>query len=139
MLDQKDRHILNSLEADAKTTLNKLSKELGISITAVRRRVARLEKSGIIEGYKAVVNKRLLGIRTAIVCISTKEGSYLDVMMALKNYRHVRKATPAHGDGNILAVIEGQSSKEVQDAIARIKGIAGIKKANMLIIEEALA
>lgn len=138
MLDQKDRHIINSIERDAKITLKRLSKELGMSITAVRKRIMRLEKNRVIEGYKAIINKNFLGISTALVFIHTRDGKYLDVIRALKNYRQVRKAIAAEGDEDIIAVVEGEGFGEVQQAVERIRKIEGVSKVTMSMLKEAV-
>lgn len=60
-LDKNDFKILNLLQTDSKMTNKQLSLELNLSSTAVFERIKKLEKSGIIKGYTAVVDRRLLG------------------------------------------------------------------------------
>ncbi|MGR2825800.1 Lrp/AsnC family transcriptional regulator [Acinetobacter sp. 1124_18A] len=61
-LDRLDRKILCELERDAHLTNIKLAERVGLSPSACLRRVQELEKVGIIQGYKAIIDYSLLGI-----------------------------------------------------------------------------
>ena len=56
-LDSIDISILKLLQKDAKLTNKALSIKLSLSVTAVYERIKKLEKSGIIENYVALVSK----------------------------------------------------------------------------------
>ncbi len=61
-LDRLDRRILRELEKDARQTNVKLAERVGLSPSACLRRVQELERSGIIKGYRAVVDRTRMGI-----------------------------------------------------------------------------
>ncbi|MCZ4281975.1 Lrp/AsnC family transcriptional regulator [Kiloniella laminariae] len=50
-LDDRDQKILSILEADSRTAISELARNISLSPTAVRQRIARLERDGVIEGY----------------------------------------------------------------------------------------
>lgn len=54
-LDEIDRRILAQLQADARTSNADLARHVGLSPTPCLRRVRRLEQSGVIQGYRAVL------------------------------------------------------------------------------------
>ena len=56
-LDDIDLKILRLLQNDAKLTNKALSANLALSVTAVYERIKKLEKTGFIEGYVALVSK----------------------------------------------------------------------------------
>lgn len=56
-LDATDRKLLNLLQKDSKLTNKMLSIKLNLSVTAVYERIKKLEKSGLIMGYVALLNK----------------------------------------------------------------------------------
>ena len=67
-LDTVDRTILAELQADGRLSLAELGRRAGLSPAAVGDRVRRLEDSGVIIGYRALVDPRALGYAlTAIV------------------------------------------------------------------------
>ncbi|MBA3010513.1 MAG: Lrp/AsnC family transcriptional regulator [Proteobacteria bacterium] len=71
VLDKIDKLILNTLQENGKTTNSKLSKMVGISAPATLERVKRLELSGVISHFTAVVDPEKIGFSImAIVSIS---------------------------------------------------------------------
>jgi Lrp/AsnC family transcriptional regulator, leucine-responsive regulatory protein len=61
-LDKLDRHILRSLQADGRATYDQLADQVGLSPSAVLRRVKRLEESGVIDRYVALVKPESVGL-----------------------------------------------------------------------------
>ena len=61
MLEELDRKILYSLDADSTTSLTKISQEVGISPQLVKYHLARLKKEGLILAYWPMLDFRKLG------------------------------------------------------------------------------
>ena len=74
--DKIDMAILTQLQRDSKITNATLSKRVGISPPSTLERVKKLEQSGIIKGYVALIDPTTVGKSiTAIVSVSlTKHG-----------------------------------------------------------------
>jgi Lrp/AsnC family leucine-responsive transcriptional regulator len=60
-LDATDLHILDLLRRDARRTLGDIGSHVGLSAPAIKRRIDRLEESGVIKGYTTVVDHSKLG------------------------------------------------------------------------------
>ena len=60
-MDRIDREILNLLSANGRMTHEEIGQHLHLSRPSVHQRVARLEREGILRGYRAVVNWAQLG------------------------------------------------------------------------------
>jgi DNA-binding Lrp family transcriptional regulator len=56
MIDATDKIILNELQANARITTRELADKLGLSTTPVFERIKKLEKSGLIKDYVALVD-----------------------------------------------------------------------------------
>ena len=61
-LDKIDRKILHALQTDAKLTVNDLAVLVGLSPSPCARRVRHLEMAGVIKGYTAVVDQKMVGL-----------------------------------------------------------------------------
>ena len=61
-LDKIDRLILRSLQQDGRATYDQLAEQVGLSPSAVLRRVKRLEDSGVIQRYVALVPPEAVGL-----------------------------------------------------------------------------
>ncbi len=60
-MDTTDLKIIDILQKDGRISMKDLGKTVSLSPPAVAERVKRLEEAGIIEGYKAIVNKNKIG------------------------------------------------------------------------------
>ena len=61
-LDKLDRQILRSLQADGRATYDQIADGVGLSPSAVLRRVKRLEEAGVIDRYVALVRPESVGL-----------------------------------------------------------------------------
>lgn len=61
-LDAVDRRIVAALVAAGRSTYDELASQVGLSASAVLRRVKRLEESGVISGYAALVAPERVGL-----------------------------------------------------------------------------
>ncbi len=61
-LDKIDRLILRSLQADGRATYDQISEQVSLSPSAVLRRVKRLEDTGVIDRYVALVKPAAVGL-----------------------------------------------------------------------------
>ncbi|WP_299268409.1 leucine-responsive transcriptional regulator Lrp [uncultured Psychrosphaera sp.] len=78
-LDRIDKNILIELQKNGRVSNVDLSKLVGLSPTPCLERVKRLEKQGIIEGYKAVVNAEKVGASLLVFVEITLEKTAQDV------------------------------------------------------------
>lgn len=62
LLDKVDAEILDRLQRDGRLSNAKLAEQLALSETPCWRRLKRLEELGVIEGYQAILNRRMLGL-----------------------------------------------------------------------------
>ena len=61
-LNKLDRQILRSLQQDGRATYDQIAESVGLSASAVLRRVKRLEETGVIDRYVALVKPEALGL-----------------------------------------------------------------------------
>ncbi|MFT7157350.1 MAG: Lrp/AsnC family leucine-responsive transcriptional regulator [Parvicella sp.] len=70
-IDKIDLHILRELQTNSKITNIELSKTIGLSPAPTLGRVQKLERTGLIQSYHAVVNNSVLGLGfTALIQVS---------------------------------------------------------------------
>ncbi len=67
LLDEIDRRLLEELGADGRLTMAELGRRISLSPPAVAERVQRLERNGVITGYKAVIDPKAIGYPLAAV------------------------------------------------------------------------
>jgi DNA-binding Lrp family transcriptional regulator len=60
-LDETDLAILELLQHNARRRLADIAGHVNLSLSAVKRRIDRLEASGVIAGYRAIIDQGKLG------------------------------------------------------------------------------
>jgi len=66
-LDDANLKLLAELQADGRLSFAELGRRVGLSPPAVAERMARLEETGVITGYRAEVDPRALGLTLGAV------------------------------------------------------------------------
>jgi Lrp/AsnC family leucine-responsive transcriptional regulator len=67
LLDEINRRLLEELQRDGRVAFAELGRRVGLSAPAVAERVGRLEREGVITGYRAEVDPRAIGYSLAAV------------------------------------------------------------------------
>lgn len=70
-VDERDLEILRILQEDAKASAREISRRMGSPITTVYSRIKRLEDSGVIKGYKPVLDAAKLGRPTTAFILAS--------------------------------------------------------------------
>ena len=65
-LDALDRKILALLQADCRLTLGEVAEKVGLSVSPCHRRIKRMEESGVILRYAAMVDQRKVGLPVSV-------------------------------------------------------------------------
>lgn len=68
-LDQIDLKILTHLQSNARITNAELAERVGLSPTPCLRRLRRLEREGIIKGYRTDVDRDVLGLPVTVIIL----------------------------------------------------------------------
>ena len=67
-LDATDMRLLELLQTDAKMNIKEIASELNMTKTPIYERIKRLEKSGVIEKYVAIINRQELPSSMIVFC-----------------------------------------------------------------------
>jgi Lrp/AsnC family transcriptional regulator for asnA, asnC and gidA len=140
VIDKTDYEILTALHKSAKTPFRKISKRVRMSESAVRKRVKRLERAGVIERYTVVANPSKLGYNAmAIVGLDVVPEKHHDIVEQLKKLDEVKKLSTSTGKFMIVGTVWAHDNKELTDIFLRkIGGIEGVKKTYTAIMLERI-
>ena len=105
-MDHVDRAILAELQADGRLTVTELADRVRLTPGPCHRRLRELERSGVITGYRALVNPAAVGMGfEALVQITLERGDAGTVTSfetALAELPQVRHAERLFGDPDYL-------------------------------------
>ncbi len=80
-MDEIDRKIIESLQANARVKNSTLARELHMPPTTLKERIRRLEERGVITGYRAVIDQKKLGLDV---------NAFIGVTLNRHESRHIR-------------------------------------------------
>ncbi|MGB3212102.1 MAG: Lrp/AsnC family transcriptional regulator [Desulforhopalus sp.] len=143
MLDATDRKILNILQESGRITNAKLALEVGLSPPAVLERVRRLELSGIIERYVAILDHEKVGFglhTIVMVCLSHHQISSLqNVKERLTQMDEVLECHQLTGEVDFLLKVAVKDMTSYTDFVNnKLSGIPGIQNVKTSFILETL-
>ena len=115
-MDQIDRKILHELEADGRISNAALAAAVGLSPSACLRRVQELERSGLIRGYRAVLDRSRLG---GAVTIFVMVGLNVHLSKDARQFEAAMEEAPEVREcHNITGSVEYLLRVEVEDLAA---------------------
>jgi Lrp/AsnC family leucine-responsive transcriptional regulator len=109
-LDAIDRRILDVLAADGRASVVEVADAVGLSASPTLRRIRRLEETGVITGYRAVVDPAALGrnltVFMAVKLTAHDEPSVRSFEEALERIPEIVSAHHVTGDVDYLLRVE---------------------------------
>ena len=110
LLDGVNSRLLRELHDDPRITMSALARRVGMSAPAVRERVNRLEKAGVIRGYRADIDPAALGLPVAAwVRVRPGPGQLPKVADLARRSPEVAECHRITGDDCFLLKLHGPS------------------------------
>ena len=131
IIDGIDKKILRALMEDARTPILEISRQVGISGAAIHQRLRKLEKSGLINSSKLIVNPMVLGYSTmAFVGIYLdKAVSNPDAVRQLKNIPEVIECHYTTGNWSVFIKILSKNNEHLMHLLnTKIQSIKGVSR-----------
>jgi DNA-binding Lrp family transcriptional regulator len=118
-LDDIDLEILGYLVHDARISQRALSRAIGMSPPAVADRIARLESTGVIEGYRATVNFAALGRPMTVIVDVVSEPSAVQRELArnLAEIPEVERVDIVTGSTDLQVRLHVRDQKHLNDVL----------------------
>ena len=140
-LDRYDQHILEVLQQDGRINNQDLADRIGLSPSPCLRRVRALEESGLIVGYRAVLDAKKLGLTLmALIHISmdlhTPErfANFEAVVCAFPEVLECLLITGQDADYQLKVVVRDMDHYQslLLDQLTRIEGVTGVHSSFVL-------
>jgi len=129
-LDDTDRRILALLADDARLSQRALARELRMSPPAIGERLARLERAGVIRGYRVDIDWAALGYVTGYLAVTAMEGAdQSEIMRSLHLFPEVQDIAVITGSMDMLARVRVRDYAHLrQFLLERVWQMAGIQR-----------
>ena len=129
-LDQIDRRIIDVLRGEGRASWKELSDRVALAPSSAADRVRRLEAAGVIRGYAASIDPRLLGrdVR-AVVDVSLPPGDDPERFEArLRDREEVALAVYVTGPADYTIIVDCAGAAGLDDFIRWLKTEGGVAR-----------
>jgi Lrp/AsnC family leucine-responsive transcriptional regulator len=135
-LDDIDLHILSILQENCKLPLAKIGDRVGLSAPAVIERIKKLEDSGVIVGYRAILDGRRLGLDvTAFIGVSISHPRLIDEFeKEIAGFGSVLECHHVTGQHSLLLKVKTSDTSTLEDLISRIRSIDGVDRTETMVV-----
>ncbi len=124
-----DVALLELLAADARVSQRALARHLHMSPPAIGERIARLERAGVIRGYRVDIDWAALGYGTGVylaVSASSDRGAILEAMHAIPEVEGIGVVT---GSMDLLARVRVRDHEHLRQLLfERVWTIGGVER-----------
>src|SRR5690606_32570830 len=127
--DPVDRQILDILRQEGRASHARIDKQVGLSAPAVVKRVAKLEQSGVILGYRAVLDHAAVGLPIgAFVMITPQPRKPAQRLVdRLLELPEVEALYAVAGEYSFIALVRAPSPSTLDALLDRIFMLEGVE------------
>ena len=142
-LDRIDKRILNELQGDGRLSITELATRVNLTHTPCSERVKRLEKTGLIKRYAAIVDANLLGFsHLSVVQISmdsTSGGSLDEFNTAVQAIKEIESCLMIAGSFDYVLVVRTRDITHFREVLGdQISKLPGIRQSNSFAVMEVV-
>ena len=131
-IDEIDNQIVNLLLDDGRMSYSDIADRIGLSRTAIKTRVASLEKNGIIKGFKAIIDPHSVPeMMTFVVNIETKAEDFEECKRIFIEAKETVTIVQTTGNCHLVAICLSPDIKTMRSFVNNIyKNVQGILSIN---------
>lgn len=121
-LDSIDKKIIQILQKNARTPIKDIAKEVFLSSPAVSSRIERMEKAGVISGYRAQINYLLFGYHIkAFINLEVEPNQKKEFYPFISAIPNVMECNCVTGDYSMLIEVAFQTTVQLDHFINELQ------------------
>ena len=134
--DETDRQIVALLVEDARRSFHDIGEHVGLSAPAVKRRVDRLEETGVIRGYSAIIDRSFEGntMETFVELYCGGRTAPADIRSIVEKFDQVAEAFTVSGEADALLMLRTRDIAELEDTVERIRAHKSVDRTKTVIV-----
>lgn len=120
LLDTVNRRLLSELAADPRITMAALARRVGMSAPAVSERIQRMERAGVITGYRVDISPAALGLPvTVFVRIRPTAGQLPKIAELARQTPEISECHRISGEDCFLIKMHAAAIEDIEKTLDR--------------------
>ena len=139
-LDQIDQRIIALLREDARRSFQDIGGHVALSAPAVKRRVDRLRREGVIRGFTTLVDPRRFGWQTQAIVELTTIGRFsgADILAAIRGHPEVAAAYTVAGQASAILIVRAEDTVHLEQVLERLREAPAITRTRTAVVLSTL-
>ncbi len=135
-LDNIDKKILIELQRSGRESASHIAEKINLSVPTITERIRKLQDSGVILGFQAIVDPMTLGLDVAaiITIISGSSQYYKEVTIAAEETPEVIQCFSTTGNGSHTLLVMTKNSNTLEELLRKIQSWPGVNRTETQII-----
>jgi Lrp/AsnC family leucine-responsive transcriptional regulator len=123
VVDDRDLEIIAALQEDARATYADVGRRVGLSPSSVHERVRKLEETGVIRSYRAVIDPETVGLFvTALVAVIPLDPTQPDDLPErVEDFPEVEDCFSVAGESNYVVKVRVRTTGHLEELIRRLR------------------
>ena len=139
-IDDIDRQIVALLRENSRRSFQDIGSRVSLSAPAVKRRVDRLQREGVIRGYTALIDPRRFGWQTQAIVELTTEGRFsgADIRTAIRNHPEIAAAYTVAGQASAILIVRAEDTVHLEAVLERLRETPAITRTRTAVVLSTL-
>jgi DNA-binding Lrp family transcriptional regulator len=135
-LDDTDHKILALLRENGRRTLADIGQHVALSVAAVKRRVERLERDGVIRGYTARIDTSQLtdAIEVMMEVYCADRTSPGDIHPTFEHLDEVVTASTVGGEADVLVRLRVNGVKHLEEVVEEVRRDPNVVRTRTMLV-----
>ena len=135
-MESIDRQILTELAKDSSRSLNEIATALGIPSSTLHQKVKKFEAKGLIQGYRAVINQRAVGLGLhALVSLTPIDPARPDyIVQMISPIEEIESCWSVAGTESYIVKVSLADPEELEALLGRIRSLANVSTKTTVIL-----
>tara|TARA_B100000073_G_scaffold304617_1_gene273324 strand:+ start:94 stop:537 length:444 start_codon:yes stop_codon:yes gene_type:complete len=135
-MDNIDKKILIELQKAGRESASNIAEKINVSVPTITERIRKLEESGVIVGFQAIINPSKIGydVSAIITIISGSSQYYKEVTIEAEKTPEVVKCFSTTGNGSHTLLVTTKNSNTLEELLRKIQSWPGVNRTETQII-----
>ena len=135
-MDTVDSKILEILNEDGRASASMIADKVDLSVPAVGDRIKKLQESGVIRGFKPIIDSNKIGLDVSafITVYSESSKNFEKVVLNASKNPNVMKCYTTTGDGSHLLLVKVENTNSLEKLLRTVQEWPGVTRTQTQIV-----